>query len=336
MKRTGLLSTKPQAAPKHIVPPNVSGQDVSSAVARLPQMPESFEAPPAAETAPSSPAPSPSDHDVIFKVDVDLLDDSPYQPRLVYEETALSLLGESLMAAQEEAIVVKAKPDGRYELVSGHRRTRAARMWGIPKLDARFFRRGDEELAISALVTNDAKEDLTDYERGKAYLAILDAATAGFGSIKNQDQLAKRLGKSKGLISGRIALTKLPDYVIEVLEAKPNAVNRHSLAEFKKVIEAPHDRDLLVECLHRVGNGEITMTALMSIMAARASKPTGGSRTQAVISLQKGTTVYAQLVQDTQKRKLTINIPRNGIDLDEASKVVAEALAAKFGAGSTE
>lgn len=341
MKKTGLGA----AQPKHLVPPGVSGKDVSRAVARMPQMPAALrgagtDGATGAANAPTvfdAPAPSPTvqERDGIFLVEVALLDDSPYQPRRKYNEDTLSELGESLQHAQEEAIVVKPKADGRFELVSGHRRKRAALMWDITHLEARFFRRGDEELAISALITNDAREDLTDYERGMAYVALVEAGKRGEGPIKTFDQLAKRMGKSKSLLSMRVALTKLPPYVTAVLDNAPGAVTVNNVAELKKVLDKAHDPDKLVQNLLRVAAGEISMTALTSIMAAQSgTSANGGNKSHQLISLQAGTRVYAQLVQNNEKRKLTINLPDDGIDVDEVSKIVTEALAAKFGAGT--
>lgn len=349
-KDPGLIGATPAAAPppkRHHVPAGVSGVDVSAAVARMPNfgVDEEEEAPGPVppHTAPPSPAflrsssgadgrSAEQSKDLIFKVDVDLLDDSPYQPRRKYDEQALSELGQSLLVVQEEAIIVRPKPNGRWELVTGHRRTRGARMWDIKQLDARLFSRSDAEAAVSALVTNEAREDLSDYERGLAYVALVDAGKNGDGVIKNYEQLAQRLGKSKSLISRRVQLTKLPAYVIAVLDEHPRAVTINNIAELNKALDMKPDQEKLVQTLLRVALGEISMTALTSIIAAQAAgHQAGGNKSQQIISLQAGSAVYAQLVQNTDKRRLTINFPNENIDVDEASKLIAETLATKFG-----
>lgn len=350
-KDPGLIGVQPQAL-RHHVPNGVSGVDVSKAAARMPSFDDFDDADDASaplsvgsdsnaanpSSAPAAAGPtsamSTDRTNQIFLVDVDLLDDSPYQPRRHYDDETLSELGQSLLVHQEEAIIVRAKPNGRFELVSGHRRTRGARMWEKKQLEARLFTRSDAEAAVSALVTNEAREDLSDYERGLKYAALVESGKNGDGVIKNFEQLAQRMGKSKALISRRVALTKLPPYVLKVLDVYPRAVTINNIAELNKVLEQPHDPQRLVQELQRVALGEISMTALTSIMAAsRAadSQQNGGAKTQQLISLQAGSTVYAQIARNDDKRKLTVSLPNVKIDLAEVSKLIADALAAKYG-----
>jgi ParB/RepB/Spo0J family partition protein len=348
MKDPGLIGAHSQTL-RHHVPNGVSGVDVSKAVARMPSFDndDDDDAPPAAPghagdvsgreiapTPPSAPLAAGDSANQIFLVNVDLLDDSPYQPRRHYDEETLSELGQSLLVHQEEPIIVRAKPNGRYELVSGHRRTRGARMWEKKQLEARLFTRSDAEAAVSALVTNEAREDLSDYERGLKYAALVESGKNGDGVIKNFEQLAQRMSKSKALISRRVALTKLPSYVLKVLDVHPRAVTINNVAELNKVLDQPHDQEKLVQELLRVALGEISMTALTSIMAASRvadGQPAGAAKTQQLISLQSGSTVYAQIARNDEKRKLTISLPNEKIDLAEVGKLVADALAAKYG-----
>ncbi|WP_449406074.1 ParB/RepB/Spo0J family partition protein [Massilia phosphatilytica] len=89
---------------------------------------------------------------VVRKVALQDIVDSPYQPRSVTDETRIQLLGETLKArGQDEAIVVRRLPSGKYELVSGHRRTRAARLIGWSEIDARVRALSDRDAELATL-----------------------------------------------------------------------------------------------------------------------------------------------------------------------------------------
>ena len=323
MKESGLVGQ-----PRHIVAPNVSGRDVSAAAARMPRFDDDDQG---AETGrdglPRSSAVQP-EIGKIFSVLVELLDDSPYQPRRKYDEEALAALAESLGHFQEEAIVVKAKADGRFELVSGHRRKRAALLAQLATLEARLFTRSDHEASISALVTNEAREDLTDYERALSYRSQLDAGRNG-GPIKTQDQLGQRIGRGQSLVAKRLALLKLPGFVLDVLNEFPRAVTVNSLPEFNRVLGTAPDEAKLVAALRRVAAGEINMTALASIFASERAARERADTPRQPLSLQLGTRLFAQATPNVARREVMIKLPGD-CDIEEVAALVMEAIKARY------
>ncbi|WP_312184192.1 ParB/RepB/Spo0J family partition protein, partial [Massilia timonae] len=83
------------------------------------------------------------------RVPLHLIVDSPYQPRKKYDESELQLLGETLKGrGQDEPITVRQLDGGKYELIAGHRRVRAARLVGWSELDARVASFSDREACL--------------------------------------------------------------------------------------------------------------------------------------------------------------------------------------------
>jgi ParB family chromosome partitioning protein len=263
-----------------------------------------------------------------FHVNVELLDDSPYQPRRTYDEGALSALAESLRHFQEEAIVVKLKDNGRYELVSGHRRKRAAALAQIRSLEARLFERGDDEAAISALVTNEAREDLSDYERALSYRALLDSGRKG-GAIKTQDQLGQRIGRGQSLVAKRLALLKLPKSILDLLDEFPRAVTVNSLAELNRVLATHPAEDRLIAELRRVAQGQISMATLASILVSSRATQAGVEQPRQSLSLQLGSRLFAQATPNHSKRQVMIKLPGE-CDLDEVAELVMDAIRVRY------
>lgn len=137
---------------------------------------------------------------------VDHITPNPNQPRQHFDEESL----ESLAASVREIgvlqpIVVRPGPsDGRYVLVAGERRWRAARHAGLTEIPA-MIRTGDDVSGLSeALVENVQREDLTPLEEAAAYRQLME----DFGL--SHDEVGARVGKSRSAISNTLRLLQLP------------------------------------------------------------------------------------------------------------------------------
>lgn len=147
---------------------------------------------------------------------LDLIDDSPYQPRLRYASETIDELAHTMASAgQEEPIQVRVV-GSRYELISGHRRVRAGRSLGWITIKASIVVKDDREAELATMVHNEGREDLSDFERGKLYKR---AQTGGFA--KSQTEIANLFGTSQAVVSKRLAMLELPKAILELLEANP-------------------------------------------------------------------------------------------------------------------
>ena len=151
---------------------------------------------------------------------------NPRQPRTVFDETALNELIASIKSIGIlQPPVVRKVGEGRYELVMGERRFRAAKAAGLTSIPVIIRQTPDNELLREALIENIHRSNLNPLEEGAAYSQLL----SDFGCT--HDELAIKLGRSRPLISNTIRLLNLPE-----------AVQRRVAAG---VISAGHARALL-------------------------------------------------------------------------------------------
>ena len=174
-----------------------------------------------------------SDKKDIVDIAIDLIDISPYQPRIIFNESALNELAESIASSVQVApIIVRPKPDGRFELIAGERRFRASKLLKRLSIEAVIRVISDEDAAVLALIENEAREDLTDYERGKAYKSLIDRQF-----VLSQSNLAHRIGCSNATITRCLSYFKLPKEVIELLDLNPALLGNKVVADFAKICE---------------------------------------------------------------------------------------------------
>ena len=133
---------------------------------------------------------------------------NPRQPRTVFDEVALNELIASIMSIGIlQPPVVRKVGEGKYELVMGERRFRAAKAAGLTSIPVIIRQTPDNELLREALIENIHRSQLNPLEEGAAYAQLL----SDFGCT--HDELALKLGRSRPLISNTIRLLNLPDAV---------------------------------------------------------------------------------------------------------------------------
>jgi ParB family chromosome partitioning protein len=147
---------------------------------------------------------------VPLDVDVDLVDPSPYQPRLHVDDTRLDELARSIAAnGVIQPIVVRRTERGRFELIAGERRWRAAQRAGLVKVPVVIKETPPEgrQLLEWALIENIQREDLNPIEEATAYQRLVDE----FGLT--QEAVAQRVGKDRSTVANVLRLLKLPEEV---------------------------------------------------------------------------------------------------------------------------
>jgi ParB family chromosome partitioning protein len=144
---------------------------------------------------------------------VEQIEPNPEQPRSSFEASALDALAGSIASAGLlQPLIVRPVSDGRYELVAGERRWRAAQRAGLDRVPAVIRSSPDDERLQAALIENMVREDLNPVEEARACAALVD----DLGISK--EELARRVGRSRAAISNLIRLLDLPDAVLKLLE----------------------------------------------------------------------------------------------------------------------
>jgi ParB family chromosome partitioning protein len=132
---------------------------------------------------------------------------NPRQPREAFDQQSLAELAQSLQTVGLlQPIVVREEPEGRYQIIAGERRYRAAQLAGFDEIKAVIRHTGQDQVLTEALVENIHRVDLNALEEAAAYQQLLD----DFGFT--HEQLAARLGKSRSTITNTLRLLSLePD-----------------------------------------------------------------------------------------------------------------------------
>ncbi len=151
------------------------------------------------------------------------------QPRKNFDPVALDELADSIRRyGLLQPLVVRALPDGRYQLVAGERRWRAARLAELTHVPVVVRELTDEETAEIALVENLQREDLNPVEEAGGYRVLMD----DYGLT--QEDLAAQLGRSRSAIANSLRLLALPAPILEMLKAgKITAGHARALLAFK-------------------------------------------------------------------------------------------------------
>jgi ParB family chromosome partitioning protein len=142
------------------------------------------------------------------EVPVSAITPNPRQPRRVFDEEALDELAESIrQVGLLQPVVVRAAGPGRYELVMGERRWRAAQRAGLTEIGAIVKQTQDDDLLRDALIENMHRQQLDPLEEAAAYQQLLD----DFGAT--HEELARKVGRSRPHISNTLRLLNLPPTV---------------------------------------------------------------------------------------------------------------------------
>ena len=147
--------------------------------------------------------------DEIKMVKIDELRSNPYQPRKVFDETALQELAASIKEhGVFQPIIIKKSIKG-YEIIAGERRVKASKLAGLDEIPAIIRDFSDDEMMEIALL-----ENLNAIEEANAYKKLLETLEL------TQEQLSNRLGKSRSHITNMIGLLNLPEEVQKLLSSK--------------------------------------------------------------------------------------------------------------------
>jgi ParB family chromosome partitioning protein len=158
--------------------------------------------------------PARAEAEQLVEIPVDDIDVNPRQPRKAFDPAALEELARSIKTAGVlQPIVVRRAAGGRWELIAGERRWRAARQAGLDRIPAVVREASDAEALELALVENLLREDLNPMEEAEAYQQILSE----FGWT--QEELARRIGRDRSTIANSLRLLRLPPPIQDDLRA---------------------------------------------------------------------------------------------------------------------
>jgi ParB family chromosome partitioning protein len=216
---------EPQRAP--IEPPrNVFELPIAQPQTQQPAQPAPQPAAPKPATASTDNGPR--------SVPIDLVQRNPQQPRKHFDEAELAELANSIRShGVLQPILVRPIAGGRYEIVAGERRWRAAQRAGLHSIPAVVRELDEVEVLEIAIVENVQRTDLNPIEEAQGFQALIDR----FG--RTQEEIAEAVGKSRPHIANMLRLLKLPDDLQEMVRD-----GRLSAGHARAILTAPDPRGL--------------------------------------------------------------------------------------------
>lgn len=220
------------------------------------------------------------------EIDVSLIDPNPRQPRTAFQDDALAELTVSVRELGVlQPLLVRAMPSGRFELIAGERRLRAAVAAGrssVPVVIVETDERGSLE---RALVENLHREDLNALEEAAAYKQLIED-----GGL-TQEALGEKLGRTRGTISNSLRLLELPVAVQRLV------IERRLTAGHGKALLGLENPVLQERLAKRVAAEELSVRKTEDIVRTYQGM-SGGPRTGSRLSAQSA----APIVTEAQTR----------------------------------
>ncbi len=150
----------------------------------------------------------------VAEIEIDKIETNPYQPRAVFDESALQELTESIkQLGVIQPITVRKVDNDRYQLISGERRLRAAKLAGLKTIPAFVRSTDDNNMLLEALVENIQREDLNPIEIAISFKRLIEELNL------TQEQLSKTTGKGRSTIANYLRLLNLPPEIQAGLRA---------------------------------------------------------------------------------------------------------------------
>ena len=197
-------------------------------------------------------------------VEIDFLQDNPYQPRLKADESYLKELAQVIKAQGFQGVLV-ARPHpqvpGHYQLTAGHRRREASRQAGLTLLPVVVKELSEEEMAGLAITENIQREDLTPLEEGRIFLLMAEEMEY------THEQIAREIGKNRGYVENRLRVARAPQDIQQLVAEKPDSLR--AVSTLIKVTD-PARRQEAIELLK---SGKLTADDLPSYLAGPERAP---------------------------------------------------------------
>ena len=251
----------------------------------------------AMEAAPPQQAPLPELQKDMRSVGIDLLGPGPFQPRRVFETEALQDLANSIREkGLLQPILVRAHPSvsGKYQIVAGERRWRAAQLAGLHSVPIVLRELSDQQALEVAIIENVQRQDLSAVEEAEGYQRLVTEF------MHSHDDVARVVGKSRTYISNTLRLLKLPEAYRAMIDR-----GEISAGHARALLSAPNPEMLL----RRIKSDNLSVRETEAAArggaapAVRAPRPSKGFKDPNIMAVER------QLAQATG---LSVSILANG------------------------
>lgn len=212
----------------------------------------------------------------IEEISIDELRPNPYQPRKTFHADSIEELKDSILEYGIIQPLVARKSIKGYEIVVGERRFRAAKEAGLRSVPVVVQELSDERMMELALLENLQREDLTPIEEAQAYRNLMDELKI------TQEELSKRLGKSRSHIANTVRLLSLPDQVVAYIN------NGELTMGHGKALIGLKDKENIIPLVNKIRKEKLNVRQVESlVMQLNDKKPKQKEQTKKDIFIQE-------------------------------------------------
>ncbi len=238
----------------------------------------------------------------IKNIPIDEIRSNPFQPRRIFDDEKLDELAESIKEhGIFQPIIVKKSIKG-YELVAGERRTKAAKRAGFTEIPAIIRDFTDQEMMEVAILENTQREDLNPIEEAEAYYNILKK------SAITQDELARKVSKSRSYITNVLGLVNLPE------EAKLLVAEKKLSMAHARILSKMEDANFVIALASRIINEGMSVRELEAI--AKGETVAKKHKITRVVPLNRMYSIYEQAMREKIGSRVTISSKKVTIPFD--------------------
>jgi ParB family chromosome partitioning protein len=230
------------------------------------------------------------------QVALDQIEHNPFQPRRAFDPDELSSLSASIRAHGVLQPLVVRMVEGRYQLIAGERRLRAARAAGLPAVPVRVVDFNDQQVLEAALVENIQRADLNPIEKAQGFKEHLDH----FGLT--HEQLAARLGLARTTITNLVNLLELPPEVQDAVRTGQLSTGHAKL--LKGVTDRKRQLGLCREIIAR----GLSVHATEALIKQPAHEGHAASENGADLQPAPEKTAHVQAIEDELRQKLSARV----------------------------
>jgi ParB family chromosome partitioning protein len=249
----------------------------------------------------SSKNPIPSN--TISEIKLSEIEANPFQPRKEFDEAALDELSESIrLHGIIQPITVRKVGYGKYELVSGERRTRASIRAGLTTIPAYVRVANDQSMLEMALIENIHREDLNAIEIAQSYKRLLEEC-----SLK-QEELGDRIGKNRSTVTNYLRLLKLPEEIQIALRDSQISMGH------ARALLGIEDKEKQVSILDDIIDNELSVRAVEELVKqeTRGDKQPKTAKPKTGSSGQFNTGPWEQKLSKLVDNKIKVRQGKNG------------------------
>jgi ParB family chromosome partitioning protein len=226
---------------------------------------------------------------------------NPFQPRLEFDEAALDELSESIKVhGIIQPITVRKVGYGKYEIISGERRTRASIRAGFKTIPAYVRLANDQAMLEMALIENIHRENLNPVEIALSYQRLIEECKL------KQEEMAERVGKNRSTVTNYIRLLKLPEEIQIALRD-----GQITMGHARPLIGL-ESKELALEILDEIIDNELSVRKVEELVKQRTTQPKDKKVKPEYTSPVENLDVWEHKFTKLYDRRVRLNFRKNG------------------------